>query len=117
MGSCFLPAAHSKPPMSLWKKHKHICAPAFALLPTGHAPESPGSESNGACIHESHRTVASKEVVLNRHRNSHLQLYIHVGPEQREQAKILPMSPWKGLNYILSHLLPEGPLSNQPASR
>lgn len=32
---------------------------------------------------------------------------------QREQIKkkaLLPVSPWKGLNYILSQLLPEDPL-------
>lgn len=29
----------------------------------------------------------------------------------------LPVPPWKGLNYTLSQLLPEGTASNQPASR
>lgn len=76
--------------------------------------------AKGVCIPESHKTVANKKTVLNGCRTTttttHVCTPVPSGKGAGKNVHLL-VTPWKGPNYILLHLLPEGLACNQPASK
>lgn len=85
--------------------------------PRNGPPDYLALRANGACLPQPHSTV-SDEVVLNRCRSIPSSPQLYLGPAERKQAKT-PISqcfPRRGLLHN-APLPPEGPVSNQPASK
>ena len=72
---------------------------------------------NRACIHKSHRTVANKGTLLNRHRSTPCSYTPRPSAQGAGKNPYLPDYARKGPNYTLPQLPSEGSASNQPASR
>ena len=65
------------------------------LPPEDRPPGHLALRDNGVCIHESHRTVAHKEAIVNKHTCEHLHHLHWLSPQgsvQREQTKYLSPS-------------------------
>lgn len=79
-------------------------------------PRSPGSGSQPIYIPKFPRTTETKEQFLMGAEAAPHGYTSKTSTEKAGKNVHLPFSPGKKLNYILSHLLSEGPASNQPAS-
>jgi len=62
-------------------------------------------KANRACIHESHRIIGNKEAVIKGCRSICVYTPGHSAEVAGKNA-LLPVSPWKGFDHILSQLLP-----------
>lgn len=71
------------------------------LSPEGWVPGCPGSESQWACIHETHRAVANKETVLNGHMQERSPWSHPPRAQCRGKTTYLPFFHWKGFDCIL----------------
>lgn len=107
----------AKLPASLWKKL--VCTsstPTFMVVPQESPQITELSQSTG--LHSGvSQTIANKVAVFNKDLST---LHGHIPWLRAEGAgknTHFPVSPWKGFDYILSQLLPEGLASHQPVSR
>lgn len=73
--------------------------------------------ANGACIHESHRTITNQGRVFKRAQVQPLWIYTQIQCERDSKYVHFSVSPQKRFDCILQKLLPEGPAFNQDASR